>query len=89
MDQLIQKMIATFARQGLGALATYLVTLGIWTQTQADVVVGALIAVILFAWSWYKNHKEVVKVNTALKMPQGSTHDDLKDALDAQKAPAR
>lgn len=89
MDLLIQKIIASLVRQGMGALATYLIAQGAWTQSQADTVTGAVIAVALFAWTWYKNHKEVEKVDTALAMPRGSTREELSSAIDAKRDPRR
>ena len=89
MNPLIQSALGSILRYLLMIAATYLVKHGIWTASAAEgYVEAAVLALLALGWSWWKIHRNQIKLLTALSMPQGSTENDVKAAVASGAAPS-
>lgn len=89
MNPLIQSALGSILRYLLMIAATYLVKHGIWTASAAEgYVEAAAVALLALGWSWWKIHRNQIKLLTALSLPQGSTENDVKAAVASGAAPS-
>lgn len=82
MPPLFAAIVGSFVRFGLAALATWLVSQGVWTQAAAsDYVAGLTLGVVSLAWSIWQKYRGRLQFLTALEAPAGTTEEAVKQAL--------
>lgn len=78
MNPLFKAIVGSLLRHSLTALASYLVTRGIWTEEEAATIVGAaVIALVGVGWAVLQKYATHWKLLDALDAPAGTSLDDL------------
>lgn len=80
MNPIFSAALGSILRHVLTMGATYLVTKGVWSETDASVYVTAaamgLVSVVWAVWQKYRTHLTILK---ALDLPAGSDPDRLQE----------
>ena len=83
---LFKSVIASLVRHVLTGVAGYLTARGIITPEQSEgLILAAIAGVVALAWALWNKYAIGVKIQTALKMPAGSTSEQLDDAVAKDK----
>lgn len=89
MNPMLQSFLASLLRYALMLLVPWFVKHGIFTQGVAErYVEAATVGLLALGWSWWKIHRNQIKLLTALSLPQGSTENDVKAAVASGAAPS-
>lgn len=82
MPALFAAILGSFIRFGLTALATWLVTKGVWsTNDSSEFVTGLTIALVTLIWSLWQKYRGHIKFLTALDLPAGSSPEQVKEKM--------
>lgn len=95
MNPFYQNLLAAFVRKGLTALSGILVAHKFMSQSQGDswmaagtdYLIDSIPAALAVAWSWVTAYMNRKKILTALTLPQGSTENDVKEAIKNEVTP--
>lgn len=90
MSPFISQIIGVLVRTTLAGAGGYLIAHGWATQDQFNEFIAGLIPVIVaIAWSVWQKYRHLIRVNTALAMPSGTSNADLdKQIASGDAAPA-
>ncbi len=81
-SNLFKSVIASLTRHVLTGVAGYLTARGLITPEQSEgLILAAVSGIIALVWALWNKYAVGVKIQTALKMPAGSTSQQLDDAV--------
>ncbi len=88
MNPLALAALGSILRWGLGLVAGFFVSKGVWSDADAATYVTAIVTGILtLGWSLWNKYKDRIHVLTALTLPEGSTENELKAQVKAGATP--
>ena len=83
----LRRLAVTAVRHGLNALGVYLISKGYTTEADwTSIAIDVSPILVALVWSILEKSNGAKKVDVALALPAGSTHDDLKDAMASDRA---
>jgi predicted transcriptional regulator len=79
MSPILQAALGSIIRHFLTMAAAVLVTRGIWTSDEAvNYVSAAALAILGLGWSLYQKYRTDAVIEKALRLPSGSSREELK-----------
>jgi hypothetical protein len=82
MNPLLQQALGSIVRFSLAGVFGYLVTKGIWTETEAAEYLGAaVLAILTIGWAIYQKYGSRLKLVTAMAMTEPATEKQIETTI--------